>query len=355
MANSQVDSVERRLLRIIGKDADIKEENCETDLFNTNLETILLNTIDNTQIWLQRALSDFNFKFSFVELKEGSNVFADKARKGIIKAGVEKGVGDLIDAYLDVRQNRLGSFKRQSFIKKNMQSPDSKNWKYFVKLFYILRKLGINDKREMRMYIKGVDDKKCLGTVNTNNIIPIKILSSPYCVLDFIIYLKENWYARHTGHSGVKWEPEYRERDFGQSHYLRLANQALGFLKDTLHSNRGSIFSSEIPASLGMGAENEEFFAYYILACSKITQEFWKRGWLHELNPKIDAKVNMLKSECESNRELEKVLRFANKCADTLWEKYRLPMYGENDDFSIMWISDGKPRLEQEIREWISA
>jgi hypothetical protein len=348
-----LNSVEKRLLRIIGEDADFKEENYDPDPLNTDLEEMLLSMIDNSVPWLNHALSDFNFKVTLEELREGACAYLDKVENDPLRrASIEDKLGDLIEACLDVRQSRWGSFKHQSHIKRSMCSPKHKNWKYFVKLLYILRKLGITRKREMRMYIKGVDDKKKLGT-SYEKAIPIRVLASPSCVLDFLIYLKENWYQRHSGHSGVKWEKEYRERDFGQSHYLRLANQALGFLRDALNSDKGSIFSSEIPSSLGIGAEHEEFWAYYILACSKVTKEFWANGWLKELSPGVDSKVSMLKLESNSNSELEKVLTFARRCANELWEDSGLPMYGDNDDFYLAWAVWGNPKLEQEIRAWM--
>lgn len=347
-----LESVERRIIRLIGKDAEIRESDSNTDLLNTEIETILLNTIKNDTHWLQLALKDFSFKFSIEKIKKDSAKYVKKILADKKRIAVESNkINILVDAYLDIKQGRWGTFEKQSHMSRSMKSPENKNWKYFLKLLYIMRKLGIKSKKEMRMYIKGVHEKKGLG--NYKYRLPLKLLSSPYCVLDFLIYLKENWYERHS--QSLKREPEYRERDFGQTHYMRLANQALGFLRDTIKRNRGSIFSSEIPSSLGLGEEKEEFWAYYIIACSKVTRVFWKKGWLEQLSPKVCNNVNKLRLEYQSNPSLKRVLQFTKGCANDLWEESGLPMYGENDDFHLMWIVSDNPKLEQEIKTWIKS
>jgi hypothetical protein len=318
------------------------------------LDTVLLSVINNEVIWLQRALSDFNFKFSLKQLDEECRKFVASSMSNPRKLKTMQGtVAPIIESYLDVRQDRFGSFSGSHYTMQKMKKTDHKNWKHFLKLWYILRKLGVSRKQEIRMYIRGVSEKKNFPTKSGIKILPIKTLASSYCVLDFLIYLKEVWYERYTGY-GEKWESEYRKRDFGQSHYLKLANQALGFLRLTLSRNRGSVFSSEIPSSLGLGAEEEELWAYYILSCSKITKQFWEKGWLLKLNPKVNEKVNSLYQESQKDPELQKVLKFANSCAKNLWEESGLPLYGDNDDFHLSWIVGDKPKLESEIRKWMN-
>jgi hypothetical protein len=238
-------SVENRLARLIGKDADFKEN--PGNIFEVPLQEVLLATIRVDTPWLRKAIESFNFNVSLNDLKRRSDLFIDKVEasrksdrheENMFFHGVKAKVERLVDIYIDASQELNGNRKSAIFEKGQLASPDTRYWKSLLRLNSVLGSLGIRDETEIRMYIKGVSLKKGIKY----KMVPIMTLGSHFCVLDFLIFLKEVWYERHAT---SKHESLYRWRDFGQSYYLKTANQALGLLKSNIECNRGSVFSAD--------------------------------------------------------------------------------------------------------------
>jgi hypothetical protein len=352
---NRIDRMEKLLIKLIGNDlASIPPDN-QNELDEISIYTLLVSLIDTetNALWLKKTIKDISLDFSIKEVDKK----ADELVKKIVKSKKKEGENSklykkaisrakmLVGVYFDVAQSIQGRRKDSDIRKHNVAT---RYWKCLIKLDCALNTLGIRNKRDARLYVKGVISRAVLP--KGQNVAPIGRITDPIYVLDYLHYLKTDWYDRH-GTRSKEAELEYRNKEFGKSYHIDTMSDALGLLHTLLRDHKDSIFGAEL---LTMLSENNisDYYVYYSYFCSQFSKAFWKEGWMQKLNPELSKKITLLDREMKYNTELQELATLAKTMANEMRQKTSLPKFGTNYNEYIRWATSN-PALRREIENWV--
>jgi len=214
----------------------------------------------------------------------------------------------------------------------------NRNYKLLLKLQVVLDALGLKKDIDKRQYIKGVFWQKFKK--DGCKFIPIKTLASPLCILDFLFYLKKNWYERHA-YSGDN-KDHIRELEYGLDYYEERASLTCGFVADMVHTCRTSRLRSEITS-----LNDREECVWWIMQ-SPVLKPF--RKLISKARPDIHKQAIKTKKEAKSDDRLKEIMKRIRLDGEERWRRSGFPMFGdvETDKKALDYAFRGKPKICRE-------
>jgi len=283
--------------------------------------------------WLKQARNDFNLNlnFSLSEVKELQDQKIEELKSNPDNPWITrkhaKSIRRLARIFEDAaRYKNQGEpvvlFKPHYPIDKHL------NYQLLLKLKVVLDVLGLKKEIDRRQYIKGVFSQKKLPKRLGRKFIPLRVLSSPLCIIDFLAYLKENWYERHA-FSNEENKEEIRQIEYGQDYYMAKANLAASFYHSMIDSPNKTRFSSEF-----WKLSDIEECAWYLFV-SPMLRPFYRRGLLKKGRPPLHQALLKIEELRKEDGRLREMLELIKEDSERLWKASGIPTFGEEDEEAI--------------------
>ena len=199
-------------------------------IYNINLKSFLIKHNNSTRVWLDLVQKTTNLNVSLGEITTAQKQAVLQAKKDVVSSNplqrfkYNKSIKSIARIYTDSAKRLVGGRPINLF---NRFKPmfQQKNFFYLLKLKVIFDVIGLTTDTDRRQYIQGIFDQKKVK--NKRDFIPLNVLSSSLCFLDYLFYLKTNWYLRFPTQDLDK-DRKLREDRYGSTYYEEQMKFALG-------------------------------------------------------------------------------------------------------------------------------
>jgi hypothetical protein len=214
-----------------------------------------------------------------------------------------------------------------------------KNFLHLLKLKVVMDRLCLWKTIDKRQYIKGIFWQKKLPKAVQRNFTPLQTLSSPLCILDFLAYLKENWYERHAFSPGTNKE-DIRTLEYGYDYYEERATVAVGYVSSMV-ARAKRMDQSRFRAEIFQLSEIEEF-AWY-LAITPVLKPW--RKLIRLARKEVYDLIKSIEHTAEEDERLAAVLQRLREDSDERWRRAQVPMYNKRDRDALSFVFGHDPQL----------
>lgn len=322
-----------------------------SNIYNINIRDFINNNNSVIRIQLDLVQKAVNLNVSLSQLVEAQKAAVLQAKKDIRSSNpiqrfkYNQSIKAIARIYTDSARRLVGGRPINLF---NRFKPmwEQKNFFFLLKLKVIFDIVGVNTDTDRRQYIQGVFDQKRIK--NKRDFIPLKVLSSPLCFLDYLFYLKTNWYLRFPTQDLDK-DRALRESRYGSTYYEEQMKFALGICGQLISIGGKSRLEMEIPHAFG----STDFCLFYCW-CSPFIPKLRKLGVLRSGWPEVHKGMTKLKRRAKEDPELREAVRNTKKLIEEMWAKSDFPKHSEEPYEDIRGIIEHVcPQHEEDVRHWL--
>lgn len=301
------------------------------------------------QFWLDLCEKRINLNFTLGEIVELQKTLEAQAQIDIASTNplerfkYNKSVKHIASLFEDSARRCVGGRQIKLF---NKYRPIHKQKNFFtiLKLRCVFDTLGLFTDTDRKQYIQGVFDQKQIK--RNGNFIPLKTLSSPYCVIDYMFYLKTNWFERYTSSNA---EEKYkRERRYGSTYWEEQRDFAVGIARRLISLEWDSRVETEIPMAFG----TDDFSLLYCYCSPYISEWFYlcilEDGWREMANKMVDFHQRV-----KQEPEIEEIVEETERRINLVWEESGIEEYSEDPMDDVRRVAEKFcPNSMGKVEQW---
>ncbi len=323
-------------------------------IYNLNIRDLLC-TIQPTEFgqtfWVKSLEKCTNLDFSLNDVSSLQSSTASTISKNIKSSNplqrlkYNRSVEKIAKLYTDSAKRLVGGRAVRLF---SPYQPihKQKNFLKLLKLKCVFEILGLKTDADRRQYILAVFDRK--QRQKQHQFIPLATLASPLCVLDYLFYMRDVYYARYTS-AGMDNDANVREELYGGDYYKEQMEYALGICQQLVDMKWESRLASEVPHAFG-----EEEFCLFYAVCSPYIRKLQKLGVLEQGWPEFHKALYKFRERLGHEQDLLEAVLQTRRYIDEMWKESGIPGHSSNPVEDIRGIIEHMcPQSMRGVEGWL--